>query len=179
MSQPSSASGNACAQRGHGGKAVNDVAHGAEAHDQHPGDCGPCHRKLRHILRRVSAGEGVLTNASAPGGSESSRWWNGLWDRPQFPLVRHRRSLRRAREQSRRCSPCPWHAHRGGFADDRAHVGFRKNHHRINIGQRSQNFGAFLGRHQGAAFAFQGAHGRVRIDGHDQSSAQIALAACR
>jgi hypothetical protein len=59
------------------------------------------------------------------------------------------------------------------FADDRAHIRLRKNHHGIYIGQRGQNFGTFLGRHQRTALPFQGAHRGIRVHGYDQSPAQF------
>jgi hypothetical protein len=58
------------------------------------------------------------------------------------------------------------------FANDRPHIRFRENYHGIYIGKSRENFGAFLFGHQRPAFAFQGTHGSIRIDGHNQTPAE-------
>lgn len=62
---------------------------------------------------------------------------------------------------------------RSDLANDRANIRFRENNHGIDIGQGGQNFGAFIGRHQGAAFTFQRADGSIGVDGHNQFPTQL------
>src|ERR1700675_4476038 len=74
------------AEAGDGGKGVDNVAEGAEAHDEktrlrHAGPCG---------WHRV---------ASA---------WNDLWDRRRWLRGCRGGRRRRARGRCRRCSRCPW-----------------------------------------------------------------------
>jgi hypothetical protein len=61
---------------------------------------------------------------------------------------------------------------RADFTNDRSDIRLGENYHGVYIGQRSQNFSTFLCRQQRTTFTFKGAHGGVRVDGHDQSPAQ-------
>jgi hypothetical protein len=61
---------------------------------------------------------------------------------------------------------------RANFLDERAYIQLGKDHNRVYVGQRSQNFGALLCRHQRTALAFQSAHRGVGVYGHDQSPTQ-------
>ena len=59
------------------------------------------------------------------------------------------------------------------FANEGAHIFFWKHNDGIHIRQRRQNFRAFLGRHHGAPFALQRAHGSIGIDRDDQFAAEF------
>src|SRR5438477_7707143 len=84
------------------------------------------------------ARDDTLTDV-ALGASESARWLNGLWDRPQFLLARRRRALRRARERSRRCNPYLWHESQGGFlGSEREHPAQRKLQPRLHRPKRPE-----------------------------------------
>jgi hypothetical protein len=61
---------------------------------------------------------------------------------------------------------------RSNFANDRAHVELRKNHHRIHVGQRGDNFGALIFRHHRPPCALKRVHRFVGIDSYYKLSAQ-------
>jgi len=60
------------------------------------------------------------------------------------------------------------------FANDRAHVSFRKYHNGVDISERSQNLRALFGGHQGASGAFQLAHRIITVDRDDEFFAKLA-----
>src|SRR5271157_2275666 len=59
------------------------------------------------------------------------------------------------------------------FANDGAHVLFRKNNDGVHIGQRRQNFRAFFGRHHGPPFTLQCAHGSIGAHRDNQFAAEF------
>ena len=63
---------------------------------------------------------------------------------------------------------------RAYFADDRAHIPFRKNYDGIHVRQRRENFRAFFGRHYWPAFALQSAHRSICIHRDNEFAAEFA-----
>ena len=63
------------------------------------------------------------------------------------------------------------------LADDGAHIELRKDHNSIDVGERSHDLGAFVGRHDRPPFAFESADGLIGIDSHDKLAAQRLRAA--
>ena len=59
------------------------------------------------------------------------------------------------------------------FADDRAHVVFRKDHDGVHVRQRRQNLRAFFGRHHWPPFALQRAYGSIGIHRNNQFAAEL------
>ena len=57
---------------------------------------------------------------------------------------------------------------RPDFADNGAHILFRKDHHSVNILQRRQNLSPFRGRHRRSAFTFQSAHRGIPVNRDNQ-----------
>ena len=58
------------------------------------------------------------------------------------------------------------------LADDGADIELGKDHDRVDIFQRGNDFGTFLFRHDGASCAFERAHGFVGVHGHDQLASE-------
>jgi len=59
------------------------------------------------------------------------------------------------------------------FANEGAHVRFRKDDNGVDVGQRRQNFRALLGRGCWPPFAFQCAHGSVGVDRDNQFATEF------
>src|SRR5208283_3732982 len=58
------------------------------------------------------------------------------------------------------------------LADDGAHVELGKNHDRVNVGQRGNDLGAFILRHDRPAFTFKRVHRFIGIDGDHELATQ-------
>ena len=60
------------------------------------------------------------------------------------------------------------------FANQSPHIGFGKDYDRIHVGQRGQNFRAFIGWHYGPPLTLQGTHRRVGIDRDNEFATKFA-----
>lgn len=63
------------------------------------------------------------------------------------------------------------------FLDYGSHVRLGKDYYRIHVGERGNDFCALVVGHDGAAFAFEAAHGIVGIYGDDQAASKGLSAA--
>ena len=59
------------------------------------------------------------------------------------------------------------------FADDSAHIFFRKDYDGVHIRERRQNLRAFFGRHHWPPFTFQRAHGSIGVQRNNQFAAKF------
>ena len=62
---------------------------------------------------------------------------------------------------------------RTDFTNDGPHVRFWKDHHRVHIRQRRQNFRAFFRWHHGPPFTLQRAHGSIGVHRDNQFAAEF------
>src|SRR5258706_8757145 len=166
------------AQRGCGRQRVNDISHGAEAHDEQAiesrsAGCG------RIRVAHSSRGPSTFRTVSRFSQPQPRARTNDLGGRvilgitnnddaasTGFDLVALGDALRRVvRALSMKV--------RMDFANDRANVLFRENYDGVTILDRRQNFRAFLGGHHRPALPLQGADGSISGHRDNQFAAEV------
>ncbi len=161
------------AQRGGGRQRVNDVSHGAEAHDEQTIESRRAgwEKKESVILAPARIASRTASRASRPlprtrTNDLGSRVILGITyddDAPSTSL-----DLGTLGDALLRVVGALGMKIRTDFANDGAHVRFWKDYDGVNVRQRRQNFRAFFRRHHGPPFALQCVHRRIGIHGNNQ-----------